>query len=113
MQANQSTLWPQVSLRAWYTALKSAILQLGFHNSKADSSLFIYRDESILCYLIVYMDDLFITRNNPSFVHSVIQQLVAMFSLKDMGSLHYFLGIKVIPNPTKLFISQHNMFVTS
>uniref|UniRef100_A0A2N9J3U8 CCHC-type domain-containing protein n=1 Tax=Fagus sylvatica TaxID=28930 RepID=A0A2N9J3U8_FAGSY len=31
---------------AWYTALKNAILQLGFHNSKADSSLFIYSQDA-------------------------------------------------------------------
>ena len=93
--------------RAWYTAFKFAILQLGFHNSKAGSSLFIYRDISTLCYLLVYVDDLVITGNTPSFVHSVIQQLGALFSLKDMGLLHYFLGIEVIPTPVGLLLSQH------
>lgn len=93
--------------RAWYTALKSDILQLGFHISKADSSLFIYRDDSTLCYLLVYVDDLVITGNTPSFVHFVIQQLGSLFSLKDMGSLHYFLGVEVIPTLVGLFLSQH------
>jgi len=54
------------------------------------------------------MDDLVITGNNPSFVHSVIQQLGALFSLKNMGSLHYFLGIEVISNPVGLFLFQPN-----
>ena len=40
--------------RSWYTTLKHAILQLGFHNSKADSSLFIYSHSSNLCYFLVY-----------------------------------------------------------
>ena len=93
--------------RAWYTALKFVILQLGFQNSKADSSLFIYKNNSTICYLLVYVDDLVITENAPSFVHSVIQQLGALFSLKDMGSLHYFLGIEVIPTPVGLLLSQH------
>jgi hypothetical protein len=93
--------------RAWYTALKSTILQLGFHNSKADSSFFIYRDGSNLCYLLVYVDNLVITGNTLSFVQSVIQQLGVLFSLKDLGSLHYFLGIEVIPTPVGLFLSQH------
>jgi len=93
--------------RAWYTAFKSGILQLGFHISKADSSLFIYRDDSTLCYLLVYVDDLVITGNTPSFVHFVIQQLGSQFSLKDMGSLHYFLGVEMIPTLVGLFLSQH------
>uniref|UniRef100_A0A2N9H958 Reverse transcriptase Ty1/copia-type domain-containing protein n=1 Tax=Fagus sylvatica TaxID=28930 RepID=A0A2N9H958_FAGSY len=93
--------------RAWYTALKSAILQLGFYNSKADSSLFIYSQGSTLCYFLVYVDDLVITGNNSIFVASIIKQLGDMFSLKDMGSLHFFLGIEVIPTHTGLFLSQH------
>uniref|UniRef100_A0A2N9HT29 Reverse transcriptase Ty1/copia-type domain-containing protein n=1 Tax=Fagus sylvatica TaxID=28930 RepID=A0A2N9HT29_FAGSY len=94
--------------RAWYTALKNAILQLGFSNSKADSSLFIYSQGSTLCYFLVYVDDLVITRNNSLFVASIIKQLGDMFSLKDMGPLHFFLGIEVIPTQAGLFLSQHN-----
>ena len=30
-----------------------------------------------------------------------------MFSLKDMGFLHFFLGIEVIPTRARLFLSQH------
>jgi hypothetical protein len=93
--------------RAWYTTLKTAILQMGFHNSKADSSLFIYSNDSNLCYLLVYVDDLVITGNNPTLVTTLIQQLGDMFSLKDMGSLHFFLGVEVIPTKAGLFLTQH------
>ena len=50
--------------RAWYTTLKNAILQLGFHSSKADSSLFNYSQGSNLCYFLVYVDDIVIIGNN-------------------------------------------------
>uniref|UniRef100_A0A2N9H7X1 Reverse transcriptase Ty1/copia-type domain-containing protein n=1 Tax=Fagus sylvatica TaxID=28930 RepID=A0A2N9H7X1_FAGSY len=93
--------------RAWYTALKNAILQLRFHNSKADSSLFIYSQGSIISYFLVYVDDLVITGNNSTFVASIIKQLGAKFSLKDMGLLHFFLGIEVVPTQAGLFLSQH------
>uniref|UniRef100_A0A2N9JAR7 Reverse transcriptase Ty1/copia-type domain-containing protein n=1 Tax=Fagus sylvatica TaxID=28930 RepID=A0A2N9JAR7_FAGSY len=93
--------------RAWYTALKNAILQLGFHTSKADSSLFIYSQGSIISYFLVYVDDLVITGNNSTFVASIIKQLGAKFSLKDMGLLHFFLGIEVVPTQAGLFLSQH------
>ena len=93
--------------RAWYTTLKTAILQLGFQNSKADSSFFIYSQGSTLCYFLVYVDDFVITGNNPTLVASIIKQLGHMFSLKDIGSLHFFLGIEVIPTKAGLFLSQH------
>ena len=38
---------------------------------------------------------------------NIIKQLGDMFSLKDMGSLHFFLGIEVIPTRAGLFLSQH------
>ena len=38
---------------------------------------------------------------------NIIKQLGDMFSLKDMGSLHFFLGIEVIPTRVGLFLSQH------
>ena len=38
---------------------------------------------------------------------NIIKQLSDMFSLKDMGSLHFFLGIEVIPTRAGLFLSQH------
>jgi len=40
-------------------------------------------------------------------VAQIIQQLGDMFFLKDMGPLHFFLGVEVIPTRTSLFLSQH------
>ncbi|KAF5445194.1 hypothetical protein F2P56_034261 [Juglans regia] len=74
---------------------------------QVDSSLFIYNYGSSTCYFLVYVDDLVITGNDPKFVTSIIQQLGARFSLKDLGNLHYFLGVEVIPTPQGLFLSQH------
>lgn len=93
--------------RARFTAWKNALLQLGFVNSKVDSYLFNFRDASITCYFLVYVDDLVITRNDTSFVAFVINKLGNEFSLKDMGSLHFFLGMEVIPTSAGLFLSQH------
>ncbi|RVW64180.1 Retrovirus-related Pol polyprotein from transposon RE2 [Vitis vinifera] len=93
--------------RAWYSALKTALLALGFQNSKVDSSLFVYRHDSIVCYFLVYVDDLVITGNDKKFVAHVVTKLGDQFSLKDMGSLHYFLGVEVIPTTAGVFLSQH------
>jgi hypothetical protein len=84
--------------RAWFTtALKQAILEFGFINTKSDSSLFVYNVASTTAYFLVYVDNLIITSNNSHFAASVIQQLDRKFSLKDLGPLHFFLGIEVIP----------------
>jgi len=95
------------ALREWYSALKKKFMALGFTNSKADNSLFIYKSASVLCFLLVYVDDLVITDNDNTFVSSIVAQLGVAFSLKDMGPLHFFLGMEVIPSTDGLFLSQH------
>jgi hypothetical protein len=42
------------------------------------------------------VDDLVITGNNSDFINFIVKQLGCKFSLKDMGSLHYFLGMEVV-----------------
>jgi histone deacetylase 1/2 len=98
---------PKQAPRAWYSTPKHALIQLGFHNSKSDSSLFIYHRGSIMCYMLVYVDDLVLTRNDSNFVQSFFQQLGNQFSLKDMGPHNYFLGVEVILTCAGLFLSQH------
>lgn len=56
------------ALRAWYNELWGFLLSLGFSNSMADTSLFIFRPGKLTLYLLVYVDDITITRNNPSVV---------------------------------------------
>ncbi|KAE8660043.1 hypothetical protein F3Y22_tig00116959pilonHSYRG00508 [Hibiscus syriacus] len=63
--------------------------------------------DSTLCYFLVYVNDLLITGNNSILVANIIKQLGDMFSLKDMRSLLFLLGIEVIPTRAGLFLSQH------
>jgi hypothetical protein len=67
----------------------------------------VFHDGSILAYCLVYVDDLILTGNNSTFVASIIDQLGQKFSLKDLGPLHFFLGVEVIPTKEGLFLTQH------
>jgi hypothetical protein len=44
--------------RAWYARLSEKLVSLGFHSSKADTSLFYYIKGSITMYLLIYVDDI-------------------------------------------------------
>ncbi|RDX94368.1 hypothetical protein CR513_23256, partial [Mucuna pruriens] len=66
------------ALRAWFDRLKSTLLQLGFKASKSDPSLFIQSIDSMVVYILVYVDDIIVTA---------------------LGDLDYFFGIEVKPQP--------------
>lgn len=92
--------------RAWYMELKTHLLALGFRNTISDSSLFVFCDHQVTIYLLVYVDDIVITSNNPTALQNCISNLAARFSLKDLGPLTYFLGIEVLHTSKGIFLNQ-------
>lgn len=90
---------------AWYEELHQCLLSLGFFASAADSSLFIQYDQHIT-FLLVYVDDIVLTGNSPTHCQFLVKQLSSQFAIKDLGPLHYFLGLEVHRSPTSLFLSQ-------
>jgi hypothetical protein len=57
--------------------------------------LFIYQRNSVTIFLLVYVYDIIITSSCPDAINALLSDLKIEFALKDMGNLHYFLGIKV------------------
>jgi hypothetical protein len=81
--------------RAWYSRLSLKLQALGFTSSKADISLFIYKKGAVTIYLLVYVDDIIVTGSCLAAIDALLSDLKAEFPLKDLGPLHYFLGIEV------------------
>ncbi|XP_060676375.1 uncharacterized mitochondrial protein AtMg00810-like [Ziziphus jujuba] len=86
--------------------LKCSLHHRGFVNSIADSSLFILRNSNVHVLFLVYVDDIIITGSNVSYIEELNKGLNSEFSLKDLGALHYFLGIEAHRNSTGLILSQ-------
>jgi hypothetical protein len=92
--------------RAWFSRLSNRLIALGFHGSRSDSSLFIYKDSRITMYVLIYVDDIIITCSQPSAIDELLKSLTADFAVKDLGNLNFFLGVEVIPNPQGAMLSQ-------
>jgi len=75
--------------------------------SKSDTSLFILLVEIGLCLVLICVDDIIITGNDPQVITHFIREQGREFSLKDLGTLHYFLGVECHRTPSGLFLSQH------
>jgi hypothetical protein len=81
--------------RAWYSRLSTKLQELGFHSSKADTSLFIYKRNGVSIFLLIYVDDIIVASSSSAAIDALLQDLIGEFALKDLGELHYFLGIEV------------------
>jgi histone deacetylase 1/2 len=81
--------------RAWFAKLSSKLQELDFSPSKADTSLFIYNKSGITIFVLVYVDDIIVTSSSTRAIYALLQDLRKAFALKDLGDLHYFLGIEV------------------
>jgi hypothetical protein len=57
-------------------------------------------------YLLLYVDDIILTASTPVLLQQLTDRLRAEFALKDLGPLHYFLGIEVVRRPDGFFLHQ-------
>jgi histone deacetylase 1/2 len=92
--------------RAWYARLCSKLEALGFMYSKADTSLFYYNKGQHTLYVLVYVDDIIVASSSQAATYVLLKDLQREFALKDLGDLHYFLGIEVRRDSDGLILLQ-------
>jgi len=93
--------------RAWYQELRNFVCSLGFTNSLADTSVFVYINDIQIVYCLVYVDDIIVTGSSDALVMAFITALSRRFSLKDPTDLVYFLGIEATRTSQGLHLMQH------
>jgi hypothetical protein len=92
--------------RAWHARLAIALRAHGFTPSTADSSLFLLQKPQVTMYLLVYVDDIILVSSSQSAADALVHSLGADFAVKDLGKLHYFLGVEVAPRANGLVMTQ-------
>jgi hypothetical protein len=56
--------------------------------------------------MLLYVDDIVLTASFEQLLRQTITDLEREFSLKDLGALHYFLGVVVTRSSDGMFLSQ-------
>ena len=79
--------------RQWFTKLKDTLLSLGYIQSKNDYSLFLNKTTTNITIIAVYVDDILLTGSDSLEIQNVKHRLNQKFGIKDLGHLHYFLGL--------------------
>ena len=83
--------------RTWYGRIDSFLSSFGFTKSKANSKLYYKVEEGNPLILLLYVDDLFVIGMDGLIADTKIK-LAIEFEMKDLGMMHYFLGMEVWQN---------------
>jgi hypothetical protein len=91
--------------RAWYGIIDNFLQSIGFSKSITDPNIYINIVKNYPIILVLYVDDLFLT-GEEHLIAQTKSELSTQFKMKDLGLMHYFLGLKVWQKPGAIFLSQ-------
>ena len=69
-------------------------MSLGFTKSKFDPNLYFNIENDRPVILLLYVDELVLT-NEEKLIKDCKKKFAAEFEMKDLGPMHYFLGLEV------------------
>ena len=83
------------SPRCWNAILDARLKEMGFQQTNSDPC--IYRaSEGEMFFIAVYVDDIILAGKSDKKIKAVKEMLASRFEVKDMGLLHYFVGVKIV-----------------
>nr|GEU54847.1 hypothetical protein [Tanacetum cinerariifolium] len=103
---NKSLYGLKQALRQCNSKLIVALIEHGFEQRKFDYSLYVKHKGDVFIALLVYVDDIVITRTNKVEINNFTKFLSSKFLIKDLGELKYFLGIEVLKIDKGLCVTQ-------
>lgn len=81
--------------------------EMGFCQSSADACVFVKFTDNGILVIAVYVDDLIFIGSEVNELLELKRELSARFSMKDMGELHFCLGIVIIQDKGASVIKLH------
>ena len=91
----QSLYGLKQSPRCWNSTLDAHLKDMGYVQSTNDPCIYTL-SEGELSIIGVYVDDFVATGESSGRIEQVKTALAQKFDVKDLGELHYFLGVQVI-----------------
>jgi hypothetical protein len=79
--------------RAWFQRFASVVITTSFSASAHDLTLFVHVSLRGRTLLLLYVDDMIITGDDPEYIVFVKARLSDQFLMFDLSPLRYFLGI--------------------
>jgi transposase InsO family protein len=84
------------SPRQWYKLLDKFLRDKGYRRSDVDPCIYVKGDDKDVIMIALYVDDLIIASNSEKLMKETKRNLFDRFEMKDLGRLHYCLGIEIV-----------------
>jgi len=94
------------ALKVWSNKIGQYLVTSGFQTSNANFSLYVKKTDHGIVVIVIYVDDLIITKDNDADIFDLKKLLKQKFEMKDLGELRYFFGIEVIQSPKGIWLLQ-------
>jgi hypothetical protein len=91
--------------RAWCARIDSYLIRLGFSKSHADPNLYYKVVDNAPAILLLHVNDLFLT-GAESLISHCKKELASEFDMKDIGLMHYYLGLEAWQKHGEVFLGQ-------
>ncbi|MCR2848130.1 hypothetical protein KN825_16500, partial [Weizmannia coagulans] len=80
----------------WFERFTKVVKKFGYTQCHTNHTMFIkHLEGGRRAILIVYVDDIILTRDHQEELQRLKQFLAKEFEVKDLGNLKYFLGIEI------------------
>lgn len=77
--------------------MTNELIHQGLTQSKNDYYLFFRKYKGYIILVVIYVDNIILTMDSNSQMNTLKHHFHTIFNIKDLGGLHYFLGIEVHP----------------
>ncbi|KAH9150574.1 hypothetical protein LEN26_004051 [Aphanomyces euteiches] len=90
--------------REWYKVLTAFLGEIGFEKTNVESCIYTRQTNGQQAIIAIYVDDLVLVAQNDHVMADLKSAIKQRFASKDMGPIHYILGLKIIRDRKKRLI---------
>lgn len=96
--------------KCWNKTFNTFMISLHFTRNEREPCVYTLQHEGLITIVIVYVDDIIITGNDPIGIQNTCNSLKNRFEIKDLGKPQKFLGLQLdwSDNDKKLLLHQSN-----